>query len=163
MKQINEFEEFGKQLPYKVPEGFFDSVTQITLELAQRRRIQSAKRRIFLSFAAAACLTVAVVAGWLISGETPEAQQAEVSHPLGQVEFPVASENTDESPIMDSSVSIRIESRPEQEGLPTPAAVTDLPEDLDLLLKQLSDEELKIVADGLLMDIYLDDLNQEEI
>jgi hypothetical protein len=163
MEHKNEFEAFGKQMPYKVPEGFFDTVTQKTLKLAHKRKIQSVKRRLNFSLAAAASIIVAIVGGWLIFGETPEDQHTAISYSMEEIDWPEVSENPAESVIMDSLPPNHAESQPKQETLPTEITATDNPEDLDLLLKLLTDEELKILAEGLLMDIYVDDLNNEEI
>ena len=43
MKEDIEFEEIGRKMPYKVPKGFFDKISQKTLLLAKQRECKSKK------------------------------------------------------------------------------------------------------------------------
>lgn len=51
MNKDLEFEDIGKRTPYKVPDGFFDRITEMTLAEAKKReaRLKSARRKYWLT------------------------------------------------------------------------------------------------------------------
>lgn len=73
MNLDSEFREIGKRMPYKVPDGFFENITEKTLEEA-RRREKTRKKYIVIwrSMAAAASLTALIVAGYLLFNLPPQ-------------------------------------------------------------------------------------------
>jgi hypothetical protein len=55
-----EFKDIGKKMPYSVPDGFFETVTGVTLEKARRRDRADRKRIILLRWLAAAAVMTGV-------------------------------------------------------------------------------------------------------
>jgi len=58
MKSENFFEKIGKKLPYQVPEDFFDSITERTLQNAIKRNRRAKKRYMVIWTSAAAVILV---------------------------------------------------------------------------------------------------------
>jgi hypothetical protein len=74
-----EFKDIGKKMPYSVPDGFFDSITGVTLEKARRRERADRKKRVFFQWlAAAAVLTGIALAGVRLLG-TQEVASPEIA------------------------------------------------------------------------------------
>jgi len=61
MERENFFEKIGKRLPYEVPDDFFDSITEKTLQNAKERRSR-AKRRYIMIWTSAAAAVLALLA-----------------------------------------------------------------------------------------------------
>ena len=91
MKKDIEFHEIGKETPYRVPEGFFDRISEKTLQNA-RKREQNRKKNLTLvrAFAVAASLVALAFLGYLKFGaEAPELKlsaKVEQSAPRQQLE-----------------------------------------------------------------------------
>lgn len=67
-----EFKQVGKKMPYCVPDGFFDGITEKTLDEARQR--EKSRRKyvlIWRSMAIAASLTALVAAGYLLINLLP--------------------------------------------------------------------------------------------
>ena len=68
-----DFQNVGKNMPYKVPDGFFDRITEMTLEKAHIQENQRRKKHmLWRSLAVAASLITVVLAGILIFPAVPE-------------------------------------------------------------------------------------------
>ncbi len=84
MKKDTEFQEIGKETPYRVPAGFFEQVSEKTLLKAMQRE-HDRKRTLALvrSFAVAASLAALVFLGYLKFGpEKPDINlSVKVEHP----------------------------------------------------------------------------------
>jgi hypothetical protein len=61
MERENFFEKIGKRVPYEVPDGFFDSITEKTLQNAKERK-SWAKRRYIMIWTSAAAAVLALLA-----------------------------------------------------------------------------------------------------
>jgi hypothetical protein len=73
-----EFQEIGKKMPYSVPEGFFETITEATLENARRRKSSIGKRRLLVQWLAAAALLCGVLymgIRWLNAPEMGTSQE----------------------------------------------------------------------------------------
>jgi len=65
MTELNDFQQYGKENPYQVPDGFFESISEKTLLLAkQRERIHGKNRMLWQSIAAAASLAALFFIGY---------------------------------------------------------------------------------------------------
>jgi hypothetical protein len=67
MKEDIEFHEIGKNTPYKVPDGFFENISEKTLQRSKERE-QKHRKKIVLwkSMAVAASLAAVISIGYLI-------------------------------------------------------------------------------------------------
>jgi hypothetical protein len=68
----NEFQKIGKKMPYSVPDGFFEKITAVTLEKAQRRDRTDRKRIILLRWLAAAAVFTGIAFTVIRLLNTPE-------------------------------------------------------------------------------------------
>lgn len=74
MKEDIEFQIFGKEIPYKIPPCFFDTISERTLQEAKLRGYKQRKtRRLWLTVSVAASLTAILFLGFynLIPGIKP--------------------------------------------------------------------------------------------
>jgi len=69
MKEEMEFQEIGKNTPFKVPDGFFEKISEKTLQKAKLREQNSRKILIALrTFAVAASLSAIALLAYFITG-----------------------------------------------------------------------------------------------
>lgn len=128
MKEEFNFKEVGKRTPYVVPMGFFEEVTQKTLELAKER--DKKERNIKVRFRVAAF--VASVAAAVIA--------LALFTKLAQSEFE-SLEQTD---------SIKVKN---SHGIAGKYSTTPT-ENIDTLLNNMSDDEIKLLADLTMKDVF---------
>lgn len=128
MKEEFNFKEVGKRTPYVVPMGFFEEVTQKTLELAKER--DKKERNIKVRFRVAAF--VASVAAAVIA--------LALFTKLAQSEFE-SLEQTD---------SIKVKN---SHGIAGKYSTTPT-ENIDTLLNNMSDDEIKLLADLTIKDVF---------
>lgn len=150
MKEDIEFQEFGKKLPYKVPDDFFEKLPGKTL-LEARKREQRSRRKIIAlrTIAVAASLVAVAFLGYLKFGpEKPEpVQTAEVvttpSHlqPLQNVD------TTLKSPVIAE----------QKTDVAAPAEKAKPDENLSDVLADLSDDELLQLAAMYKSDTFLNE------
>lgn len=85
MKTESEFQEIGKKMPYSVPDGFFDRITEKTLEEARSRaKISSKTLVLWRTMAVAASIATLFTVGYLLFTPSPEKQteQAFLEEPV---------------------------------------------------------------------------------
>jgi len=143
-----EFLRVGKELPYKVPEDFFETMPERTLQKAKARTVNHKKRVFFTGafavFAAAAAILVFVfllpnhalkqenqLVAIVKTLDTPSGNAAKTVRPITEVDYK-------------KTVSVK-----------APAAVSK-EENLEDILKNLSDEDLS----ELLAEYKADDLEE---
>lgn len=74
-KKEFKFEQVGKQMPYVVPEGAFDSITSSVLDRVDRQKPKGRRlRHVLWGSAAAAAMVAASVAVMLVAGTGPFAK-----------------------------------------------------------------------------------------
>lgn len=87
MKENIEFQDIGKNIPYKAPDSFFDQISEKTLYKAKLRE-QAQRRNLTLwkTFTGAAALAAVVLLGYLIYDPAKQVQKPAVqqNHSLGQ-------------------------------------------------------------------------------
>jgi anti-sigma-K factor RskA len=149
MKEDVEFQEIGKRTPYKAPDGFFESVSEKTLQRAKRRE-QSHRKNLTLwrTMAVAASLFAVVSLGYYLSEPeiTPKTKTDVIvmeKHP--DVQLPIV-----QKPEIDQQSTVNVPKKA------TPAKVIEIPapakekmltvendsEALKDVLADLTDEEL---------------------
>jgi hypothetical protein len=158
MKTNNEFQKAGKKMPYTVPDGFFDRITEKTLAEAKLRQ-KTGRKRIILwsSLATAATLAALVTVGILV--------------------FPLSHEKEDKQSVQNTLIipdgnsidqKAIIPGKPENRNIPTPGekiAGKTIPDNtgeennLEEFLAALSDEELLQLAARLTSDTFIDESN----
>lgn len=147
-RPVFDFLRVGKELPYKVPEGFFDAMPERTLQKA-KVRLEKRKRRVlftsgFAVFAAAAAILAFV---FLLPNRAlkQENQLVAVVEPLETtLETPVKSAKLNSKRTFEKIVSAK-----------APAEVSK-EENLEDILKNLSEEDLS----ELLAEYKADDLEE---
>lgn len=128
MKEEFNFKEVGKRTPYDVPMGFFEEVTQKTLELAKER--DKKERHIKIRFRVAALVATAAAAVIALALFTK----------LAQSEFE-SLEQTDSIKVKNSY------------GIAGKYSTTPT-ENIDTLLNNMSDDEIKLLADLTMKDVF---------
>ncbi len=144
----HQFLRVGKEMPYKVPEGFFDAMPERTL-LEAKTRFKNRKRRViftsgFVVFAAAA----AILAFVLLLPNRALKQETRLASVVKPME--AALENT-KNTVQPNSQLVPAKSVSEKE----PAAVSK-EENLEDILENLSEEDLS----ELLAEYRADDLEE---
>jgi len=134
-----EFKDIGKKMPYTVPDGFFEAITQATLEKARRRAGVARKRRLLIQWVAAA----AVLTGIVFTGIRLLDPPAEVPAPMiagTPLEIPAPEAIT----LPYSEPSALKEIPPAEKGVASAesAKSVDSKESMDELLASIPDEEL---------------------
>lgn len=153
MKEDMEFQEFGKKLPYKVPEDFFEKVSAKTL-LEARKREQNSRQRVIVlrTFAVAASLAAVAFLGYLKFGteKTQSIQTSEVvAAPL--TEQPAAQIADTMRRSQDANENSRVAEAP----ITTEKAKSD--ENLSDVLADMSDDELIQLAAIYKSDTFLNE------
>lgn len=145
-----DFDKIGKQTPYKVPEGFFDDITNRTLEKAKERERKSKIRRIYAAFSVAASFLVVVSLAVLLNNRQAN-QQPEIVVVTEPVE--------NKTPAIDSMVSNKTEAVKTEKEVEEPLA--EKPETIDNLLAEMTDEELGQLADNLNDELFVNELTND--
>lgn len=148
MKEDIEFQEIGKRTSYKVPDGFFEQISEKTLRRAKEREQSSRKILIALrTFAVAASLSAIALLAYFMTetekteiGQLVQNKQTEVKDTLRQTDVIVrkitVSEIKEEAPLK----TIVIETKPEE--------IIDV-------LSELSDDELLQLAAMYKSDLFI--------
>ena len=153
MKEETEFQEIGKNTPYKVPDGFFEKISEKTLRKAKQREQNSRKILIKLrTFAVAASLAaIALLAYFMTGTEKPEikqlvqSKQTEVKDTIRQTE----------------SVTKKISIAEIKKEAPVKTTIKETkPEEITDVLSELSDDELLQLAAMYKSDLFIDDSPQ---
>jgi len=139
MNENDEFQEIGKNLPYKVPAGFFELVSEkLLLKAKQREKRRKNKIMIWRTFAVAASLAAVFFLGYFIP-----------DHDIKLKSKPIVIENqsVEQQIIQNQEITEQItvteigKTDPEKVSEKIIAEETDA-EEIDDVLADLSDEEL---------------------
>jgi len=153
MKEDTEFQEIGKNTPYKVPDGFFEKISEKTLRKAKQREQNSRKILIVLrTFAVAASLAaIALLAYFMTGTEKPEIKQL------------VQSKQTEviDTIRLTEVISKKITITEIKKEAPVKTTIKETkPEEITDVLSELSDDELLQLAAMYKSDLFIDDSPQ---
>jgi len=153
MKEDSEFQEIGKNTPYKVPDGFFEKISEKTLRKAKQREQNSRKILIVLrTFAVAASLAaIALLAYFMTGTEKPEIKQL------------VQSKQTEviDTIRLTEVISKKITITEIKKEAPVKTTIKETkPEEITDVLSELSDDELLQLAAMYKSDLFIDDSPQ---
>jgi hypothetical protein len=149
-----EFKDIGKKMPYAVPDGFFNTITAVTLEKAQRRELADRKRRVFLQWLVAAAVLSAITFSGIRLLNTPE----EIASPVvagTPLEIPAQEGITKQDPpaLTLNEISADLEKPASGKSLEFVKSV-DNEESVDELLTSIPDKELLEWATLMLNDPF---------
>ena len=155
MTYNSDFQEAGKKMPYSVPPGFFEGITEKTLEKARQR--EKARRKhvlIWRSMAIAASLTVLIVTGYLLinfipKGNTEQAAQNIGAGPQNEAQNGELAEVMDTLPVKEDFDNKETETN-------TVNGVQD-EEGINDVLSSLTNEELSELAAMLASDTFMEE------
>ena len=155
MTYDSEFKELGKKMPYSVPDGFFDRITEKTLNEARLR--EKARRKyvlIWRSMAIAASLTALVAIGYLLinllpPGKTEQAAQNITAGLQNEVETREFREVINDMPVKEDYDKIKTES------ITINGSMDD--EGIIDVLTSLTNEELMELAAMLKSDMFIEE------
>lgn len=153
MKEETEFQEIGKNTPYKVPDGFFEKISEKTLRKAKQREQNSRKMLITLRiFAVAASMSAIALLTYYMTGtekieikQSVQNKQTEVIDTIRQTEAITKKTTIAEiKKVAPVKMSYK-ETKPEE--------ITDV-------LSELSDDELLQLAAMYKSDLLIDEAPQ---
>ena len=154
MEPIDEFRNFGKKLPYQEPTGFFDQLSEKTLQQAKRRE-QSRRKTLVLwrTMAVAASLSgLALLGYFMFEPERPVANQiVQEKHPVEQ-QIIQKQEIAKQPEII---AEIKKATVPEKV-----IAVENKAEEIGDVLADLSDDELLQLASMYKADLFISESEQ---
>ena len=136
MNENNEFQEIGKNTPYKVAAGFFEQVSEKTVLKAKQRELRRRRKLVLLrNVSVAASLAAVFLLGYFIP-----------DHGMKQESKPIITANQSvEHPIIQNPEITKQTTVPEQVPNRTITEKTDA-EVIDDVLADLSDDELLQLA-----------------
>jgi len=150
-----DFQNIGKKMPYKVPDGFFDRITEKTLEKAHDRENQR-RRKVVLwrSLSVAASLITVVLAGILFFPAVPE----KTSGPVVQnVPAEIKKKNVSQEISTPVKSSLKADIKPAQAPVEKPDSSAAESEAIDDVLASLPDEELLGWAVTIKNDMFIEE------
>ena len=145
MKNNDEFQEIGKETPYRAPAGFFENFSEKTLQKAiVREKNHRTKSRylIFITAAAAVTFMAYLVSNFIGISKNDHAERMfvqETSHPKGRQVHPENQLKPAET-IIEETLKV-----PEKHN-ETKVAENDQKEVLHDVLSNLTDDELQQIA-----------------
>ncbi len=150
MNKDFDFKNIGKETPYSTPEGFFDQITQQTLNEAKRReqRIFSIRKRYW--FAAASLTGVAAL---IVFGLFTNLDKSLFNKNI----------NTDtlfSMSVVTQPLSAKTDSAVSTESGVTKDAFKGDKNEIDKLLSTMSDDEIKLLADMSSNDVFFNQVQQ---
>jgi len=152
MTEKNEFQQIGKATPYKVPEGFFEQISEKTLQKAKQREEKRRKKVVlWSSVSVAASLTALFVIGYLMMyhPQSPGNDTlANLEQPVEQKTVPPVVEDSQRLVAKEVPMPVVAEVRkpvPEKSTVQSAAKETT-EENLNDVLSAMSDEELMQLA-----------------
>jgi len=158
MKVDNEFQKIGKRIPYEVPDGFFEKITEKTLQQAKLRDPKYRKSRIlWRTMSVAASLAAALLLGYMIlypDIKSESNQLAIQSQPVGQQLNHKKQETTRQSTVTGINKT-GSEQVPENK-----TTAINQTEGLSAVLADLTDEELQQMATMLKTDPFINESAQ---
>ena len=156
MEPTDEFRDFGKKLPYREPTGFFEHLSEKTLQQAkQRERSHRKSLVLWRTVAVAASLSALAILGYfMFEPEKPEL------NPIVQVKQPVGQQLIQKQEVIKQPEVAEIKKAiPEKVSEKIVAKENDSEEITDVLA-DLSDEELLQLAAMYKADPFISESEQ---
>ncbi len=159
MQQPDEFQGIGKQLPYREPTGFFDGLSERTLETAkQRTHLRGSLIIVWRTVAVAASLAAVIFLGFLIQDK--ETTPIAVVNEIPEIEIPAGQEMKPATAEQPAIVTIVQEKEEPQKEIINETVTTPVNEEnVNDVLADLSDEELMELAAMFKADPFLEEAN----
>jgi len=156
MEPTDEFRDFGKKLPYQEPAGFFEQLSEKTLQQAKLRE-QNRRKSLVLwrTFAVAASLSALAILGYyMLEPEKP------VTNQIVQEQQPVEPPQLKNQPIVKQPEVAEIKKVAPEKVLEKIEEKEINAEDIGDVLADLSDEELVQLAAMYKADPFISESEQ---
>ena len=156
MEPIDEFRDFGKKLPYQEPTGFFEHLSEKTLQQAKRRE-QSRKKSLVLwrTIAVAASLSALAILGYYrFETEKP------VINPIANEQQPVEQQSIKNPEVEKQSEVAEMKKIVPEEVPEKIIGEGNDNEEITDVLADLSDEELLQLAALYKADVFISESDQ---
>lgn len=159
METKNIFDEIGRRVPYGVPNNFFDTITEKTLQKAKKEKGKKNLIRFLIPFSAAASILIILTVGLLFKGQ------------LTTKDLVQSQKNTIENKELKNpdTLTITEKNTPLDTGIKTGKehnqTITEKPlteETLENLLAQLTNEELSGISESISAEIYIEEINNDK-
>lgn len=158
MQEDNEFQEIGKHTPYKVPDGFFDMISERTLQKSKARE-QNRRKNLILwrTVVAAASLAALVSLTYFIAGTRLKSESDMISENTSPVEQQIATQKPE---IAKQPEIAKIKKTSTEKRGAKIVAEENSAEDIGDVLAELSDEELSQLETMYKTDPFINELEQ---
>ena len=166
MKENIEFQEIGKKIPYKVPEGFFEQIAEKTLQKAKQRTQEHRKRLVFLrTLAVVASAAAVLLLGIFIPGHDPKPESnlaLQDKQPVEQTIIQKKPQTAKQQPT--AEIRSKVAEPVSEKAIPEKDVIGETAtEDIGDILADLSDDELSQLTVMYKTDPFIDDLSQDSI
>ena len=159
MRKDNEFQIVGKETPYKVPDDFFENISEKTLLRAKLRDQKLRKSRVlWLTVSLAASMAAALVIGYMILSPWTKSE----SNLLVQEKLSTGQQLTQQKQEISQHSTVPLFSKVKPEKNPTQkiTATEDQTDGLCAVLSDLTDDELQQMVAMLKTDLFISESEQ---
>lgn len=158
METKNIFDEIGRRVPYGVPNNFFDTITEKTLQKAKKEKRKKNLIRFLIPFSAAASILIILTVGLLFKGQltTEDLVQSQKNRSaIKELKNPDTLNITEKNTPADTGIKT---------GKGHIQTITKKPteETLENLLAQLTNEELSGISESISAEIYIEEINNDK-
>lgn len=158
MQEDNEFQEIGKRTSYKVPDGFFEMISERTLQKSKVREQNRRKNLILWRIVVAAASLVALVSlTYFITGTRLKSESEMISENTPRVEQQIARQQPE---IVKQPEIAKIKKTSTEKRAAKIIAEEISTEDIGDVLAELSDEELAQLETMYKTDPFINELAQ---
>jgi hypothetical protein len=156
MKPTDEFRDFGKKMPYHEPAGFFEQLSEKTLQRAKRRELSRKKRLVlWRTIALAASVSALALLGYyLFEPEKP------VKNPIVLEQQPVEQSPVNNQEIVRTPEVLEITESVSEKAPDKIVVEENNAEEIGDVLVDLTDEELMQLAALYQADLFISESEQ---
>lgn len=145
------FEKIGKEIPYSVPDRFFEDITKLTLEKARQQERKIKIRKLLVLYSTAASVLILIAIGFLLL--TSKKDRTEIAIAQSVTEEKILQDIQPEEIFITDTVEIQMEEKPENHSV---AQAQD--NSIEALIAGMSEEELQQLENMVNGELFLDEI-----
>lgn len=146
-----DFEKIGKEIPYSVPDRFFEDITKLTLEKARQQERKIKIRKLLVLYSTAASVLILIAIGFLLL--TSKKDRTEIAIAQSVTEEKILQDIQPEEIFITDTVEIQMEEKPENHSV---AQAQD--NSIEALIAGMSEEELQQLENMVNGELFLDEI-----